>query len=482
MKITGNYGMTVKKKLLTGVSVFSLLAASAFLPQSAEAAKLGSEYLLYSKTNSNYHVYSAYNISSGKTINIISEEDKADSVDLSDTAKSHIFLSAFRSPDSGVNLYSTNLKKGVRTQLNSPLPAGGSVIEWDYTPSNKFAFYLADQEADEKYDIYVTSTKKSKPKKLNSWYEGYEDLSNSSLYALPNGKGLFYTAGPENGDREGLFLSLTKERLSRAVVLPSGEGSYVYVYTVNPRSTGVVYETNSADTDNYINYYYDIKSDTSTRIEIPEGTDFHLLTGKFDSAGKNFYFVGSPKDSDYSSVYKYDIARRQTTRIGEEMGQNNSAGAAIHLDPKGKTLYYTHDKATSSVYSLYALNLKSNTSTLISEPGKNVEKSAVDLAGNLYYTYDEEDAQNIIVYRKPAKKGDTTVVLDTPPNGLWGDIMLSETGAYITYSYYTEFFQSFTQLFNVPTGENLDLETLIPDARYPFLLDEIYFEITRLPL
>lgn len=460
---------------LSYIAVFT-----AFLSVSAHAHKSVKEYISYFKSVGDSNVMEIYHTATGAITPVIKEEQEADDIEAGESAKSSLFLASFRSHnEGGINLYSTNIKTGAQVRLNAPLVEGGNVNNWIATPSQKVAFYIADQEVDNRLEIYVTSTKKSKPTKLNASYDDYTDFSSSFLWPLPNGKGLAYTAlNSTNGS--GIFLSMIKEPIPQQILTTAGDwATWPEMLDMSPRSTGFIIKANVEEQFIYRTYYYDIKQKSLRKIEPPTGTNYLIQKAKFDRSGKNIFFTVLDFDSFKASIYKHDITKNETSLVvGPASETHTGVGLAFQVDSKFKTLYFSDDRDEAGIQIMYSLDLKKNVVTQISESGKQIESSTMDQAGNLWYTTRDNVTYDRNVYRKPAKKGPITHELRSSdyPDMSYFYLTIGEKGLTALLQYYTGIWTNHSLYKSILGGEFFDFQLMVPEGSYPILLDGSTFE------
>lgn len=475
--------MLTRKNYVRNLALAAFVAVSAVSYNSAFAAKAKTDYVLYEKEVNGFENYTVYNSVSGTTISVTPPDEPATDIEPGSTAVSNLLVSSYElQSGGGNNLYSLNLLKGTRTKLNPNLVSGGNVQSFEVTDSNKFVFYTADQDTDEKVELYYTSTKKSSVKKLASEFDDFTILENGSLSPLPNGKGVFYFAEDVSGDKTGLFLSLTNEALPRKIVNSTGnDNDYIRLLSVSPRSTGAVVRADTENSDGIRQlFYYDVKSKKLSEIVTPGIQDVSVRNAKFDPTGKFVVYGAYNNDNNSSSLYKYDIKSGTVTLLGEKMPAGNYIGDAFHFDSKGKTVYYTNDKVLTGTQVMYSIDLKKGQITRISDPDRDVVATMIDNQDNIYYAHSAVD-DGTVVYKKPAKKGDASVFLDSSQQNAYLLFMqISATGSNLHYGYFFSNYDFLQYLKNLVSGELYNLDVLFPGSESIQILDSTGLEFTLL--
>lgn len=453
-----------------------MLAAVGVLSLTAPQAKGTEGYLILTGEQNEYPVAGAYDISKKTTLPIFSADEQIYSYNIGEKTDGNLLLYTLRFSSNGPSeLYATDLKKGARTKLSGSLTTSGTVSVYESDDKNKLAFYIADKEEYEKYEMYYTSTKKSKPVKLNASADPAIRLFPDEIRTLPNGKGAFFWGYDETVSRVDLYLSMTKESAPRLIYPSAGDRDLnIYPAAIHPQSKGLIYYAG----ENI--FYYDIKTMKSTQINQDLGDFGLIMTAKFDPKGKTIVYTASYEFTGKLELYSYDIAKGTTTKLSQEMDNDRSVGLGIHFDPKGKQVYYSSDKETTDVQVLYAVDLKKKTTTPVSDPSKDLMASGVDKAGNVYMEYFDFSSFTATLYKKPAKKGDAAVVLYPEiPEGLFYDLEISPAGLGAHVAVY-DFEENTEKAFyhNFITKETLDISTF-PNTDWARLAPAFHLEPTR---
>ena len=139
----------------------------------------------------------------------VTDEDGASTTDTVDiTAVSDDFLAFVASRETvGVNeLYIWDAQTEVISKLSSALVAGGNVVEQSISPDGALIAYVADQDTDEMFELYIASRDGSSVVKVDPGFPAFADVEPTSLAWSPDSSRIAYSADANTDDVSEIFI------------------------------------------------------------------------------------------------------------------------------------------------------------------------------------------------------------------------------------------------------------------------------------
>jgi Tol biopolymer transport system component len=183
--------------------------------------------------------------------------------------------------------------------INDPLPANSTVYHATFTPDGNHVLYIADQDAFGTAELFIAPADGGTPVQINDNFVAGGSISPSEIILTPNGTHTFYVADQEVDNRRELFVAPITGGSSMKLSGPLAANGLVDSSTVNlsPDGSRIVYAANQESPSQFDLYSVDIAGGTPTRLSSPSGSS------------DNFYHtVFSPDSSQVLIVHDLDIA------------------------------------------------------------------------------------------------------------------------------------------------------------------------------
>lgn len=192
-----------------------------------------SAYLVYQASQDTADVVEIYSVplAGGTVVKLnapmVSGGD-VNNLNLSPDGSTVVYL-ADQETDGVDELYSVAVTGGTATKLNGALVGGGDVepYSWDISPDGTRVVYIADQEADERWELYSVPTAGGVPLKLSGVLVSGGDVS--SCAAHPDSSMTLFAADKDTNDRLAIYLAddgrISASFASATATVGEGDGS-----------------------------------------------------------------------------------------------------------------------------------------------------------------------------------------------------------------------------------------------------------------
>ena len=252
------------------------------------------------------------------------------------------------------------------SKLNPPLAIGtivpGDVASFAFGPDGALALYLADQEADEQYELYGVGLRPgARPVKLNAPLVAGGDVA--AFEASPDGSAVVYAADQEQDGRHELFrvpsdgrsppMKLSGPLEGGSVITDSGHDAF----RISPDGARVVYY---ADRNGVIELFSVPIDGSSAAVRLNDS----LPDGGDVSAGARISPDGAlvvyRADQDRDDVFELYSVPIDGSSPPEQLNGSLEPGGkvapeSIFLDPLGRRVVYLADENTLGSFELFSV-------------------------------------------------------------------------------------------------------------------------------
>lgn len=236
------------------------------------------------------------------------------------------------------------------SKLSPNAVEGGDVIEvLDFAGDGSRIVYFADHDEDEVFEIYsVLADGSSPPVKLNGTMVSRGDVRRSTTRLSPDSTRVFYIADQEVDERYELFSRLI-DGSEEPVKLnaPLFEGEEVLGYLVSPDSSRVVFRVGSAG--DRVGQLFSQRADGSEKAISVAGTgaQYSPLASKyykFSPNSERIVFLGTSKSPDIYELYSALVdGAGSLVRVNEPV-LGNYSGGIFEITPDSTQVVYAAEQ------------------------------------------------------------------------------------------------------------------------------------------
>jgi dipeptidyl aminopeptidase/acylaminoacyl peptidase len=332
--------------------------------------------------------------------------------------------------DNRYEIYSIPVAGGQPTRLNPPLVAGGKVreVSFEITPDSSRVIYLADQEVDERFELYSVPIGGGPATKLNGSLINGGDVATTFKIDSSSGR-VVYLADEDTNDVFELYSVLeTGSGFVKLNPTPA-EGGDVLSFQIDPTSERVVY---IAEQDNAnLNELYSVPLSGGASVKLNQP----LLTsiGDFSITPGIAYVVYIAKEVKASGTPAFELfgndipggtPRRRS--IDLQPGQNV---VSYKIGPTASEVVYTiSENNLVSAGNMWVTNPFAGTSQLLEGADPNFGVAPFDYrftpdGGRIVFNY-QKDAASPIKLQSISDSGVNLLDLYVPTNSHFVDFYI----------------------------------------------------------
>jgi len=269
--------------------------------------------------------------------------------------------------------YSSN-KENIRT-LRTPDPETGishpvnlamrpgSEINFALDPKGTFAYYIADHEIEDKWELYKADLNSSSSIKVS--LPGNVDGDVHYVVSSNRGKSVFYTADNDIAGKDDLYRFDVKSGTVVKIETPTTATAFSILMPVPDRSDKNILFLGSDPTRLVADLYtVNLKTNIAVRVNRPLERMEFISSPVFANNGKSIiYTVWTPNDR---RLYQYDIKKKTNREI--EYGRDQYPYAFAHdTDLKGKYVLLRVDDRANNLYTQLLLDVRTGLVTPATE-------------------------------------------------------------------------------------------------------------------
>jgi Tol biopolymer transport system component len=236
------------------------------------------------------------------------------------------------SPDGSKVLYESNnsisivpSSGGAPITLSPPMVSGGNFLTLpDFSPDGGRVLYWADQDVDQKYEIYSVPSVGGTAVKLNLTLPDDGDTTNSSLAFSPDGSRVLYSATLSSTWAYDLYSVPSSGGTSVLLSPQLGYQQYAYFAKFSPDSSRVIYVSNQEQ--NNRPELYSVPSIGGTPVKLnstlPAGAKVDAFTFQFSPDGSRALYLADQDTLNYKELYSVPSAGGTPVRINTQLAAN----------------------------------------------------------------------------------------------------------------------------------------------------------------
>ena len=249
------------------------------------------------------------------------------------------------------------LSGGIVARINAPLPLGGAVRQFEFSPDGALVVYLADQLADEKYDLFVVASSGGPSTLLSS---GAGGVSAQSFVISPDGSQVYYmdNSGPQETLRVNSRPLALGAPLGQAFAGPPVAALPSPVVQVSASGSHLVYLA-----DNLSDGIYELASISLTpgptivpQINPPLAAGGNLRAFKISPDGSHVVYAADQNTAGVVELFKVPIGGGAAERISGSLASGGSVRTGpfdFEFSPDGRAVYYLADQETDNLTELF---------------------------------------------------------------------------------------------------------------------------------
>ncbi|TDL83007.1 S9 family peptidase [Peribacillus frigoritolerans] len=264
------------------------------------------------------------------------------------------------------NLWAMDLPNQYPYPLTSINQACDSLL---YNKKSNFILAGFDQDGDENSQLYALS-----PKGGSQVAVRYEKGERHMFpFFSKNGESLYYTSTKDGHDA---YLAAYRYNLSdeSEEILIEGTDTSVYLMAVSPEEKSFVYSKNYGNTSSLLF----VKIDGEDVLATPESDQQFTQSDPVYTSEQEIYFITN-YESDFSYLAKFDLAKREFSKVLELKGKDASA---LKYDDTLQKIYVIAAKGVKD--ELVSYDLADQSSENLEIPVDRVNKMEVTEAGELF--------------------------------------------------------------------------------------------------
>jgi Tol biopolymer transport system component len=255
-------------------------------------------------------------------------------------------------------LFSVPAAGGESVRLNGPLVTGGDVAEFFVRPEGGRVVYLADQEVDERLELYSVSPSGGSALKLNgSLAQGASVLASGVAFS-PNGARVLYMADQEQDERFELYsvptLGGTPVRLN--ATLANGGDVTPGSQRFSPDGTRVIYHADQEADDIFELYSVPSSGGTPVRLngELVHDGDVDSAGLQFSPNGARVLYTADQLVDEKHELFSVPAAGGEATRLSGELVSGGNVVDGTMFSPDGQHVLFRADARFDEMIELFS--------------------------------------------------------------------------------------------------------------------------------
>ncbi|GAB1259773.1 TolB family protein [Aurantivibrio plasticivorans] len=248
---------------------------------------------------------------------------------------------------------------GAPTRLNSALVDNGDVVEARWTPDSNRVVYLADQDNNNQYELFSVAPNGGNRVKLNGALVSGGDVSEASWAISPDGSKLVYAADQDVNERFELYsVAINGTGLVKLNAPIAGE-QLVKDWIWSPDSLKVAYVSDGIVEGRFELYVTQYDASTRRVLNLPLAQDGIFESIEWGLTSDVVYYVAHQEALGRAELYRATIDGSQIIRLSDQMVNNGSIrndGVYAKLSPDGAKVAYLADQDVDQLFELYVVN------------------------------------------------------------------------------------------------------------------------------
>jgi Tol biopolymer transport system component len=293
---------------------------------------------------------------------------------------SHVLYVADQDTDEASELYSVLATGGTPQKLNGPLVMGGNVASASakYNANGSRVIYVADQDHNSVDELYSVATTGGAPVKLNGPLVSGGDVSQTSSRFSPDGNRVVYRADQNTDEKFELYsvpsTGGTPVKLNGSLV--SAGDVVADSARISPDSTHVLYLADQ-DTDNKFELYnVPIAGGTPLKLNGLLPTTGDVTSAEFTPDGSRVIYLANEDAANMFELYSVPSSGGIPTKLSGPLVTGGDV-TDFAISPNGQRVVYRADTDTDEVYELYSIQTTTSIAPLAGDYNGN---GIVDIA------------------------------------------------------------------------------------------------------
>lgn len=346
---------------------------------------------------------------------------------------SRVLYRADQDQDETFEIYSVPTVGGTPVKLNGPMAWGGDVFDYygaRFSPDGTHVVYNADQEVDDRYELYSVPSNGGTPTKLNGTLVPGGDAG--GFWSIsPDGANVLYVADQDTDGVNELYIVPTTGGTPTKLngPLPFG-GNVSYVNTFSPDGSRVLYRADQNQNDTFEIYSVPSAGGTPVKLNGPLVASGDADFIGFSPDGSLVLYLADQEVDEVEELFTVPSTGGTPTKLNGTLPFSGDVSGGMQFSPDGSRVLYRADQNTDEVYEIFSVPSTGGTPTKLN--GTLVNGGDVVVAGlqispdseRVLYRADQDVDEVFEIYSVPIA-GCTPVKLNgTLPSG--GDV--SEVG------------------------------------------------------
>jgi len=245
---------------------------------------------------------------------------------------------------------------GTPLTLNGPLVSGGNVLAASarFSPDGSRAVYVADQDADEVFELFSVPVTGGTPQKLNGPLTSGGDVSTVALQFSPDGSRVLYVADQNVDERFELF---TVPAVGGDALALGGDGS-VDPYNVwcTPDGNRVVYRASPLSDDGYQLYSVLATGGVPVLLNGELVSGGNVIGAQLSPDGSRIVYLADQDIDEVFELYVVPITGGMPQKLNGPLPGNRDV-THWQISPNGQRVVYRADQDVDEQFELYSVEL-----------------------------------------------------------------------------------------------------------------------------
>lgn|GEM_PF-1056367 len=248
---------------------------------------------------------------------------------------------------------------GTPVKLNSTLAADRDVFSGglQFSPDGSWVIYLADQEENDTVELYSVASSGGTPTKLNGPLSVGGDVFDESLQVTSDGSQVFYVADQEANDRSELFRVPIAGGLAEKVNSPLVAGGDVEPDSIrlSPDGSLVLYIADQDVNDSNELYSVSTTGGTPVKLNAPlaSGGDVFTSDLQFSPTGDRVVYSADQDANNVNEIYIVPSTGGTPVKLNAPLILGGDV-FEVQFSPNGSRVIYLADQDTDNTGELYS--------------------------------------------------------------------------------------------------------------------------------
>lgn len=285
-----------------------------------------------------------------------------------------VLYTADQAADGGVELYSVPVSGGVPVRMSAAMGASNNVVDFyavaDTSNSNTVV-YLADQAADEFYELFLNYSYSSTPTKINTQLPAGGDVTAVQVCGPNNvystfGQFLVYRADQTSDDVFNLYLYDCVNQNTPTLLATAGGGTRdVTSFQISPDRKWVVYVADTTTDDVFELFRVPLNGGTSVKISTALPAGRNVTSFQISPDSKHVAYLADRTVDEQYELYDAPMDGGPNDKLSGNMVAGGNV-TSFQFTPDGRAVVYLADQNVDETFELFSTSLSDATNIKLS--------------------------------------------------------------------------------------------------------------------